>query len=105
MTKSLFAAPFLIFALPAFTLAGCASSAAPQDYAAEDCKSLRALVQAQDGAASVRGIELVNDRGIEEIRSTSNSPWVGRTRTRDEDKLRDERVALREAYRRKGCTR
>lgn len=100
MIKSLWIAPVLILAL-----AGCASSPDPQVYAAEDCKSLRALVQAQDEAASVRGIEFVNDRGMEETRATSDSPWTGRTRTRDEENLRKERVALREAYRRKGCTR
>lgn len=105
MTKSLYTTPLLVLALPLFALAGCASSADPQDYAAEDCKSLRALVKAQDSVASVRGIELVNDRGMEETRTTSGSPWAGQTRTRDEDKLRDERVALRDAYRRKGCTR
>ena len=100
MTKSFWLAPILIF-----TLAGCASSSDPQNYAAEDCKSLRALVLAQDEAASVRGIELVNERGMEDTRATSDSPWTGRTRTRDEENLRKERVALREAYRRKGCTR
>lgn len=86
-------------------LTACASTASPDDYTANDCETLRAMVKAQDAAASVRGVELVNDRGMEEIRATSDSPWAGRGRTRDEDKLRDERSAMREAYRRNGCAR
>ena len=82
--------------------AGCAT-ASPEDFAAEDCDSLRALVTAQDYAASVRGVEFENDRGMEELRAASGSPWEGKTRTRNESNLRDERQAVREAYRRKGC--
>ena len=81
---------------------GCAT-ASPEDYAVQDCDSLRALVSAQDYAASVRGVEFENDRGMEELRQASGSPWAGKTRTRDERNLRDERQAMREAYRRKGC--
>ena len=85
-----------------FLISGCATASA-EDYIAEDCKNLRALISAQDSAASVRGIEFENDRGMEEIRHESGSPWAGRTRTRNESHLRDERQAVRQAYRRKGC--
>ena len=98
--------------LPLFTLStgiiaaglrSACATASPEDYANLDCKDMRALVSAQDSAASVRSIDLINDRGMEEIRQESGSPWTGRTRTRDEGNVRDERRALREAYRRKGC--
>ena len=100
MMKTLFCAFAL---LPAGALiSGCATVSA-EDYIAEECKTLRSLIAAQDSAASVRGIEFENDRGMEEIRQESGSPWAGRPRTRDESHLRDERQAVRQAYRRKGC--
>lgn len=100
MMKPLF---YLSVLTSAAVIVSACATVAPEDFAAEDCGSLRALVKAQDYAASVRGIELENDRGMEEIRQESGSPWAGRTRTRDESALRDERQAIREAYRRKGC--
>jgi len=100
MMKTLFLASTV---LPLAILAGGCATTSPEDFAVEDCDSLRALVKAQDYAASVRGVEFENDRGMDELRAASGSPWAGKTRTRDESKLRDERQALREAYRRKGC--
>jgi hypothetical protein len=91
-----------VFSTAALLITGCAT-ASPQDYLATECKDLRALVEAQDQAASVRGVEFVSDRNMEEIRQTSGSPWAGRSRTRGETELREERQAIREAYRRKGC--
>ena len=100
MMKTLFCTSACLSVI--FLISGCAT-ASPEDYAADDCVNLRSLVSAQDYAASVRGIEFENDRGMEEIRQESGSPWAGRTRTRNESALRDERQAVREAYRRKGC--
>lgn len=96
-----------VFLLSAALAAGCAtgstedSSAA--DYTAEDCANLRSLIAAQDYAASAYGTTFETDRRAEELRQTSGSPWAGRTRTQDDKKLRDERQAVREAYRSKGC--
>ncbi|MEP3655978.1 MAG: hypothetical protein ABJO36_13875 [Litorimonas sp.] len=100
MMKTLLYAPVL---LPVAVLASGCATASPEDYAFEDCDNLRSLVAAQDYAASVRGVEFENDRGMEELRQASGSPWAGKPRTRDESNLRDERQAVREAYRRKGC--
>lgn len=92
----------VVFLLTVLMTTACAT-ASPEDYMSAECKDLRALVEAQDYSASVRGVELETDRNMEEIRQTSGSPWAGRTRTSDERELRDERQAIREAYRRKGC--
>lgn len=100
MMKTLSILP--VFMFTGFALMGCAT-ASPEDYLGAECEDLRVLVEAQDYAASVRGVELETDRNMEEIRQTSGSPWAGRTRTSDERDLRDERQAIREAYRRKGC--
>lgn len=100
MMKTLSILPVFLFA--GYALTGCAT-ASPEDYLGAECEDLRALVQAQDYAASVRGVELETDRNMEEIRQTSGSPWAGRERTRNETELREERQAIREAYRRKGC--
>ncbi len=92
-----------ILCLPAaFLITACSTG---PDYAGLDCDSMRALVSGQNSAASARGIELYNDRGVEETRQESGSPWAGRSKTNDDQNLRDERQAIREAYRRKGCTR
>lgn len=99
MTKSLFLLPALLLAT------ACATTPDTKDYVRYDCDSLRALVSAQDSAASVRGIEIYNDQGLEEVRTESGSPWAGRARTRDESNLKEERSAIREAYRRQGCKR
>jgi len=89
----------------ALLMTACATGPDPADYATLECNDMRALVSGQDSAASTRGIELFNDRGVEEIRQESGSPWTGRAKTRDGENLRDERQAIREAYRRKGCTK
>lgn len=94
---------FAFISLPFLWLAGGCATASPDDYLASNCDDLKALVRAQDYAASVRGVELESDRNMEELRQTSGSPWAGQPRTRDETNLRDERQAIREAYRRKGC--
>jgi hypothetical protein len=98
MTKSL---SCLLILSTCFAV-GCAT-ASPEDYANLDCDDMRGLVSSQDFAASLRGYGIENDRGMEEIRQESGSPWAGRARTKDERDMRDERQALREAYRRKGC--
>ncbi len=86
----------------AVLLSSCAS-AAPDDYAQSECADLRTLIKAQDYAANIRGRDSYVERNQEELRQESGSPWTGRTRTRDESNLRDERAAIRDAYRRKGC--
>lgn len=94
---------FTFACLPlAVLLSGCVTASA-EDFIAQDCDDLRALVSAQDYAASFRGVEFENDRGMEELLHASGSPWAGKARSRDESNLRDERQAMREAYRRKGC--
>jgi len=80
----------------------CATTS-PEAYLSAECDDLRTLVQAQDYTATIRGQDSFTDRNMEEIRQESGSPWAGRTRTRDDSNLRDERQAIREAYRRKGC--
>jgi len=89
--------------LMAGTLLSSCATASPEDYLNAECKDLRNLVKAQDFAASVRGVELETDRNLEELKYASDSPWAGQPRTQDERNLRDERQAIREAYRRKGC--
>lgn len=85
-----------------FIVSSCAT-ASPDDYLSANCKDLRNLVKAQDFAASIRGVEFESDRNLEELNHASGSPWAGKPRTHNEKKLRDERQAIREAYRRKGC--
>lgn len=91
-----------VFLIAGSAMSSCAT-ASPDDYLSAECKDLRNLVKAQDFAASVRGVEFESDRNLEELNHVSGSPWAGQPRTQDERKLRDERQAIREAYRRKGC--
>lgn len=88
--------------ISALHVGGCATGS-PEDFADLNCQSLQALIERQDYAASIRGVEFISDRSQTEIRQTSGSPWAGRTRTQDEQKLRDERRAISHAYRRKAC--
>jgi len=91
-----------VFLMAGFIVSSCAT-ASPDDYLSANCKDLRNLVKAQDFAASIRGVEFESDRNLEELNHASGSPWAGKPRTHNEKKLRDERQAIREAYRRKGC--
>lgn len=84
-------------------LAACASRPEAADYAGYDCGSLKALVEAQDVALSYRAIDVFNDRGLEEIRHESDSPWAGRPRSQEDREIQFERQAITQAYRRKGC--
>jgi len=84
-------------------LAGCSSSPKPSDYVGLDCSALRSLVGTQDESAAIKNIDIYNDRGLEETRHESGSPWTGRARTRDNQKLIEERSAIRQAYRGKNC--
>jgi len=102
MTKSIL---YLSVIVPVLALGACSTSPDLEAYADQDCKTLRAFVDAQDAAASIRGVEIVSNRQLEEVRATSGSPWAGRSLTRDEDELLKERRELRDAYRRKGCVR
>lgn len=86
-------------------MTACSTGPDPADYADLDCGSMRALVNGQDSAASARGIELFNDRGVEETRQESGSPFAGRAKSNEDQDLRNERQAIREAYRRKGCVK
>ena len=84
-------------------LAGCASSPQPSDYAALDCRALRSLVGTQDESFAIQNIDTYNDRDAKETRHESGSPWAGRGRTRDDQKIIHERSAIRQAYRGKNC--
>ena len=93
----------LLAFLSASALVSACATTLPVEYVFEDCDSLQALAGAQNYDASVRGVSLENDRGLEEIRAEPGSSLIGRSRRGDEEKLRDDRRALREAYSRKGC--
>ena len=82
-------------------LAACAT-ASPEDYLQSECADLRGLISAQN-IATVQARDSYTQRNFEELEHVSGSPWAGRPRTRDDTKLRDERLAIRQAYRRKGC--
>jgi len=94
---------FLLTLSSLILISGCSSTPDSSDYASADCDALRDIVRGQDATASAYGIEIYNDGGVAETRAESGSPWAGRPLTRDDDKLEDERQAVREAYRRKGC--
>jgi len=97
MSKTLFTLSAIV------ALTACSSSPSPSDYAHLDCSALRTLVGTQDSSVAVKNIDIYNDRSAEEARQESGSPWAGRARTRDGQKIIEERSAIRQAYRGKKC--
>jgi len=84
--------------------AGClASSTVPETYLALDCDELRALSDAQSYAAFNAGTDLGLERAEEERRLESGSPWFGRGRTANDNKILGEKQDIRKAYLQKGC--
>lgn len=92
-----------IITLSAGLLASCASTSVPEQYLALECDDLRALSDGQTYAAFNTGLDAGLERAEEERRLESGSPWFGRGRTADDNKVLGEKQDIRKAYLEKGC--